>query len=69
MLHASILKPQRHEELATTQGHMVILKVGSLIERNLVILAVEQVAEVGTHRPARMEVVAQSGRSGNWFTE
>ena len=61
MLHASILKPQRHEELATTQGHMVILKVGSLIERNLVILAVEQVAEVGTHRPARMEVVAQSG--------
>ena len=40
---------------------MVILKVGSLIERNLVILAVEQVAEVGTHRPARMEVVAQSG--------
>ena len=61
MLHASILKPQRNEELAATQGHTVILKVSSLIERNFVILAVEQVTEVGTHRPARMKVVAQSG--------
>ena len=61
MQHASVLKPQRNEELAATQGHVVILKVGSLIKRYFVILAVEQVAEVGTHRPARMEVVAQSG--------
>lgn len=57
----SVFEPQRHEELAATQGHMVILEVGSLIKRYFVILAVEQVAKVGTHHPARMEVVAQSG--------
>jgi len=57
----SVFEPQRHEELAATQRHAVILEVGSLIKRYFVILAVEQVAEVGTHRPARMEVVAQSG--------